>query len=130
MIGGAHGTNEDAYALSSSPEWCSGPTTSTPASMMPSPRISWRQQSTGPHFRCRYRRHNRGLGGLISRRSIPRSICESAEQRKSRCAARRGAPRATSLDDRASFKLGYRPGGGFALLDEIADGKHPEVRQA
>ena len=39
-------------------------------------------------------------------------------------------PRATGLDDRAAHKLSYRPGGGFALLDEIADGKHPEVAHA
>jgi predicted molibdopterin-dependent oxidoreductase YjgC len=39
-------------------------------------------------------------------------------------------PRATGLDDRASLKMTYRPGGGFALLDEIADGKHPDILQA
>jgi predicted molibdopterin-dependent oxidoreductase YjgC len=39
-------------------------------------------------------------------------------------------PRATGLDDRASIKLGYRPGGGFALLDEIAAGKYPDVSDA
>ena len=39
-------------------------------------------------------------------------------------------PRATGLDDRATFKIEYRPGGGFQLLDEIADGKHEEVAHA
>jgi len=39
-------------------------------------------------------------------------------------------PRATGLDDRATHKLTYRPGGGFALLDDIAKGEHPEVSQA
>lgn len=39
-------------------------------------------------------------------------------------------PRATGLDDRASFKLEYRPGGGFQLLDEIADGRHEDLSHA
>jgi len=39
-------------------------------------------------------------------------------------------PRATGLDDRASFKLEYRPGGGFQLLDEIADGQHEDLSHA
>ncbi len=39
-------------------------------------------------------------------------------------------PRATGLDDRAAHKLTYRPGGGFGLLDEIAKGDHPEVGHA
>jgi predicted molibdopterin-dependent oxidoreductase YjgC len=39
-------------------------------------------------------------------------------------------PRATGLDDRAAIKVNYRPGGGFDLLDEIADGKHPSLSEA
>jgi NADH-quinone oxidoreductase subunit G len=39
-------------------------------------------------------------------------------------------PRATGLDDRATHKLTYRPGGGFALLDELAEGKHQHVADA
>jgi len=39
-------------------------------------------------------------------------------------------PRSTGLDDRAAHKLTYRPGGGFALLDDIAKGDHPEVSHA
>ena len=39
-------------------------------------------------------------------------------------------PRATGLDDRAAHKLTYRPGGGFALLDDIAQGEHPDVSHA
>jgi NADH-quinone oxidoreductase subunit G len=39
-------------------------------------------------------------------------------------------PRATGLDDRATVKLVYRPGGGFELLDEIAAGAHPELLHA
>ncbi len=36
-------------------------------------------------------------------------------------------PRRTGLDDRASLKLQYRPGGGFGLLEEIMAGEHPEL---
>ncbi len=39
-------------------------------------------------------------------------------------------PRATGLDDRATLKLTYRPGGGYQLLDELAHGDHPEVTHA
>ncbi len=39
-------------------------------------------------------------------------------------------PRATGLDDRATHTLTYRPGGGFGLLDDIAKGDHPEVSHA
>ncbi len=36
-------------------------------------------------------------------------------------------PRVTGLDDRVTHKLTYRPGGGFDLLRELAGGAHPEV---
>lgn len=36
-------------------------------------------------------------------------------------------PRATGLDDRASHKLTYRPGGGFDLIEEIASGDSSEI---
>jgi predicted molibdopterin-dependent oxidoreductase YjgC len=36
-------------------------------------------------------------------------------------------PRSTGLDDRATLKLGYRPGGGFELLDQISEGAYPEL---
>ncbi|MCZ6567316.1 MAG: NADH-quinone oxidoreductase subunit NuoG [Actinobacteria bacterium] len=39
-------------------------------------------------------------------------------------------PRATGLDDRAGHKLTYRPGGGYELLDALANGDHPEVSHA
>ncbi len=39
-------------------------------------------------------------------------------------------PRATGLDDRATLKVEYRPGGGFQLLDEIANGQHEDVAHA
>lgn len=36
-------------------------------------------------------------------------------------------PRANGLDDRATHKLTYRPGGGFDLLAELSGGDHPDV---
>lgn len=39
-------------------------------------------------------------------------------------------PRANGLDDRATHKLTYRPGGGFTLLEEIRAGEHDEVAEA
>ena len=36
-------------------------------------------------------------------------------------------PRQTGLDDRATHKLTYRPGGGFQLLDDMASGEHEEL---
>lgn len=39
-------------------------------------------------------------------------------------------PRATGLDDRATLKLSYRPGGGPGLLEEIVAGSHPDVSAA
>jgi predicted molibdopterin-dependent oxidoreductase YjgC len=39
-------------------------------------------------------------------------------------------PRVTGLDDRATHKLTYRPGGGFALLAELANGDHTDVAGA
>ncbi|MBW3666160.1 MAG: NADH-quinone oxidoreductase subunit NuoG [Actinobacteria bacterium] len=39
-------------------------------------------------------------------------------------------PWANGLDDRAAHKLTYRPGGGFDLLAEVQAGRHPEVSTA
>ncbi|HSM43567.1 MAG TPA: NADH-quinone oxidoreductase subunit NuoG, partial [Acidimicrobiia bacterium] len=39
-------------------------------------------------------------------------------------------PRFTGLDDRATHKLSYRPGGGFDLLGQISNGAHPEIAEA
>lgn len=38
-------------------------------------------------------------------------------------------PRSTGLHDRATATLHYRPGGGSALLEEIADGDHPAISE-
>jgi NADH-quinone oxidoreductase subunit G len=39
-------------------------------------------------------------------------------------------PRATGLDDRATHKLTYKPGSGGALLADIASGAHPQITAA
>ncbi len=128
VIGGAHGTNEDAYALSKFA------------------RVSLRtnnidcrvDDAMAPHF----------LAATVDRALI--SDLDTADTivvwgpdlkeenptlylRVRRAAQELGAdlvvihPRGTGLDDRATRKLNYRPGGGFALLDDIASGKHPDV---
>jgi NADH-quinone oxidoreductase subunit G len=131
VIGGAHGTNEDAYALSKFARL-----------VLETNNVDARlDDALSSHF----------LAATVDRALI--SDVDSADTiliwgpdlkeehptlylRVRRAAQELGVrlvvvhPRATGLDDRASLKLTYRPGGGFALLDEIADGKHPEVRQA
>ncbi len=131
VIGGAHGTNEDAYALSKFARVVLG-TNNVDARV---------DDSLASHF----------LAGTVDRALI--SDLDTADTillwgpdlkeehptlylRVRRAAQELGVklivvhPRATGLDDRASIKLNYRPGGGFALLDEIADGGHPEVATA
>ncbi len=131
VIGGAHGSNEDAYALSKFARVVLG-TNNVDARL---------DDALASHF----------LAATADRALI--SDIDTADTiviwgpdlkeehptlylRVRRAAQELGVrlvvvhPRATGLDDRAAIKLGYRPGGGFALLDEIADGKHPEVRQA
>jgi len=131
VIGGAHGTNEDAYALSKFARVVLG-TNNVDA------RID---DSLASHF----------LAATVDRARI--ADLDDADTilvwgpdlkeehptlylRVRRAAQELGVrlvvihPRATGLDDRAAIKVTYRPGGGFALLDEIADGKHPELSEA
>jgi NADH-quinone oxidoreductase subunit G len=131
VIGGAHGTNEDAYALSKFSRVVLG-TNNVDARL---------DDTLSSHF----------LAATVDRATI--SDVDDADTilvwgpdlkeehptlylRVRRAAQQLGAklvvvhPRATGLDDRTSIKLNYRPGGGFALLDEIAEGKHPEVTTA
>jgi NADH-quinone oxidoreductase subunit G len=131
VIGGAHGTNEDAYALSKFARL-----------VLETNNIDVRLDDTlSSHF----------LAATVDRALI--SDIDTADTillwgpdlkeehptlylRVRRAAQELGVrlvivhPRATGLDDRASLKMTYRPGGGFALLDEIADGKHPDILQA
>ncbi len=131
VIGGAHGTNEDAYALSKFARV-----------VLETNNVDARVDDTlASHF----------LAATVDRALI--SDLDDADTilvwgpdlkeehptlylRVRRAAQELGVklvivhPRATGLDDRASLKLTYRPGGGFALLDEIAEGMHPEVAAA
>jgi NADH-quinone oxidoreductase subunit G len=131
VIGGAHGTNEDAYALSKFARVTLG-TNNVDARL---------DDALASHF----------LAATVDRATI--SDPDDADTilvwgpdlkeehptlylRVRRAAQELGVklivvhPRATGLDDRAAIKLDYRPGGGFTLLDEIADGKFPEVAAA
>ena len=131
VIGGAHGTNEDAYALSKFARLVLG-TNNVDARL---------DDSLSSHF----------LAATVDRAII--SDLDDADTilvwgpdlkeehptlylRVRRAAQELGVelvvvhPRATGLDDRAAIKVNYRPGGGFALLDEIDDGKHPELLTA
>ena len=131
VIGGAHGTNEDAYALSKFARV-----------VLETNNIDARlDDSLASHF----------LAATVDRALI--ADIDTADTillwgpdlkeehptlylRVRRAAQELGVPlvivhpRATGLDDRATLKMTYRPGCGFALLDEIADGKHREIRQA
>lgn len=131
VIGGARGTNEDAYALSKFARVTLG-TNNVDCRM---------DDALSSHF----------LAGSVDRALI--SDLDTADTiliwaadlkeehpnlylRARRAAQELGVkliivhPRATGLDDRATHKLHYRPGGGFALLDEIAEGVHPEIASA
>lgn len=131
VVGGANGTNEDAYALSKFARLVLG-TNNVDARM---------DDSLSSHF----------LAATVDRALI--SDLDQAETilvwgpdlkeehptlylRVRRAAQELGKsllvvhPRATGLDDRAAHKLTYRPGGGFALLAELDDGQHEEVSRA
>jgi len=131
VVGGAHGTNEDAYALSKFARVVLG-TNNVDARL---------DDALASHF----------LAATVDRATI--SDLDDASTiliwgpdlkeehptlylRVRRAAQELGVkvvvvhPRATGLDDRAAIKVNYRPGGGFALLDEIAEGKHPELSTA
>jgi NADH-quinone oxidoreductase subunit G len=131
VIGGAQGTNEDAYALSKFAR-VALQTNSVDCRM---------DDALDSHF----------LAGTVDRAKI--SDLDEADTilvwgpdlkeehptlylRVRRAAQELGKtlviihPRATGLDDRATHKLTYRPGGGFQLLEEIGGGRHPDVAEA
>lgn len=131
VIGGAHGTNEDAYALA---------------------RFA-REILETPHIDSRV---DDGLSTHFLAATVDRGLISDVDEadtifvwapdlkeeyptlylRVRRAAQELGKtlvvvhPRVTGLDDRATHKLGYRPGGGFALLDDLGAGAHPEVDEA
>jgi len=128
VIGGANGTNEDAYALS---------------------RFARDVLGTA-HVDCRL---DDGLAAHFLAATVDRALISDLDDadtilvwgpdlkeehptlylRVRRAAQELGKtlvvvhPRVTGLDDRAAHKLTYRPGGGFALLEEIAAGGHEDV---
>lgn len=131
VIGGAQGTNEDAYALSKFARVALG-TNSVDARL---------GDALSSHF----------LAASVDRALI--SDLDGADTivvwgpdlkeehptlylRVRRAAQELGVtlvvihPRATGLDDRATHKLTYRPGGGYELLDDLANGGHAEVVHA
>ncbi|MGB7861390.1 MAG: NADH-quinone oxidoreductase subunit NuoG, partial [Acidimicrobiia bacterium] len=131
VVGGANGTNEDAYALS---RLCS--------EVLETPHVDARlDDGLASHF----------LAATVDRASI--NDIDDADTilvwgpdlkeehptlylRVRRAAQELGKtlvvvhPRRTGLDDRASQKITYRPGGGFELLEEITAGKYEEVSAA
>ncbi|MFQ5522942.1 MAG: NADH-quinone oxidoreductase subunit NuoG [Acidimicrobiia bacterium] len=131
VLGGAQGTNEDAYALSKFARVVLGTN-----------HIDSRMgDELAPHF----------LAATVDRARI--DDLDSADTilvwgpdlkerhptlylRVRRAAQELDArlvvvhPRATGLDDRAAHILRYRPGAGFDLLQAIAAGEHPEVAAA
>jgi NADH-quinone oxidoreductase subunit G len=131
VLGGAQGTNEDAYALSKFARTALG-TNNVDARM---------GDALGSHF----------LAATVDRARIDdvddadtilvwgpdlKEEHPTLYLRVRRAAQELGAelvvihPRATGLDDRAAQKITYRPGGGFELLKEIADGEHEDISRA
>lgn len=131
VIGGAQGTNEDAYALSKFA------------------RVAL--QTNNVDCRMDDALESHFLAGTVDRAKI--SDVDEADTilvwgpdlkeehptlylRVRRAAQELGKtlvvihPRATGLDDRATHKLTYRPGGGFQLLAEIGSGEHTEIAKA
>ena len=128
VIGGANGTNEDAYAVSKFARVALG--TNNVDSRI--------DDALSSHF----------LAGVVDRATI--ADLDEADTimvwgpdlkeehptlylRVRRAAQELGRalvvihPRQTGLDDRATHKLTYRPGGGFQLLDDMASGEHEEL---
>lgn len=131
VVGGANGTNEDAYALS---------------------RFS-REVLETPHIDSRM---DDALSSHFLTATVDRALISDLDDadtilvwgadlkeehptlylRVRRAAQALGKtlvvihPRATGLDDRATHKITYRPGGGFSLLDEISGGQHTDITEA
>lgn len=131
VIGGAQGTNEDAYALSKFARVALGTNNVDARS----------DDALSSHF----------LAASVDRALI--SDLDEADTivvwgpdlkeehptlylRVRRAAQELGVtlvtihPRATGLDDRTTHKVTYRPGGGYELLDDLANGGHPGVAHA
>lgn len=131
VIGGAQGTNEDAYALSKFARVA-----------LSTNNVDCRVgDALSSHF----------LVGTVDRATIDdvddadtilvwgpdlKEEHPTLYLRVRRAAQEHGArlvivhPRSTGLDDCADVKMTYKPGDGWRLLQEIGDGGHPGVREA
>lgn len=130
-IGGARGTNEDAYALSKFMRVVFG-SNDVDAQL---------DDGLDPRFlaatvdRARIDDLDRAKAILLWGPDLKEEH-PTLYLRVRRAAQELGAklivvhPRATGLDDRATHKLTYKPGSGGALLDEITSGAHPEITAA
>lgn len=132
-IGGARGTNEDAYALSKFMRTVVG-TNNVDAQM---------DDGLEPQFLAAVAGRAR-IGDLETVKTILVWGPDLKEEhptlylRVRRAAQELGAtlivihPRTTGLDDRASHVIRYRPGSGAELLSDLRspDGKYPEVAEA
>ncbi len=130
-IGGARGTNEDAYALSKFMRVVFG-SNDVDAQL---------DDGLDPQFlaatvdRARIDDLERAKAILVWGPDLKEEH-PTLYLRVRRAAQELGAklvvvhPRATGLDDRAAHKLTYKPGSGSSLLAEITAGEHPEVSAA
>ena len=131
VIGGAQGTNEDAYAISKFARVTLG--TNNVDSQL--------GDGLASHFLAGS--VNRGLISDLDGADTILVWSEDLKEahptlylRVRRAAQELGVelvvvhPVRTGLDDRASHKITYRPGGGFDLLDRMDSGEYPEVTRA
>ena len=131
VLGGAQGTNEDAYALSKFARMA-----------LATNNVDCRLgDSLSSHF----------LAGTVDRATIDdldradtilvwgpdlKEEHPTLYLRVRRAAQELGVelvvihPRVTGLDDRADHKLNYRPGSGRELLEDLSKEKHPDVTRA
>ncbi|MCO6503121.1 MAG: NADH-quinone oxidoreductase subunit NuoG [Acidimicrobiales bacterium] len=131
VLGGAQGTNEDAYALSRFARQVLG-TNNVDARM---------DDALASHFLAATVDRAR-INDLDTADTIVLWGPDLKEEHPTLyLRARRAAqdlgvelvvvhPRANGLDDRAGHKITYRPGGGFALLEAFGRGDHPEFDAA
>lgn len=131
VVGGANGTNEDAYAL-----WRFA------TEVLETPHVDSRMDdSLSSHFLAAT--VDRALISDVDRADTILVWAPDLKEehptlylRVRRAAQELGKtlivvhPRATGLDDRATHKLTYRPGGGYALLEEFGAGAHPDIDAA
>jgi NADH-quinone oxidoreductase subunit G len=131
VIGGAQGTNEDAYALSKFARVALG-TNNVDCQMDDSLASQFLAATVDRAL----------IGDLDDADTILvwgpdlKEVHPTLYLRARRAAQELGAnlvlihPWAHGLDDRATHRLTYRPGAGFDLLSEIGSGRHPAVVEA